>query len=87
MYFECAETVQFEDCYYPVGWHFENLGVPPKIKPTREAAVSKLLEHWDRIAASYSEMSLTKPEDKLPALSGLASEFQRALGFQYVAGI
>ncbi|KAL1617604.1 hypothetical protein SLS56_010894 [Neofusicoccum ribis] len=35
------------------------------------------LEHWEDIVSNYSVRSLGYPEDKLPALSGLAQVFQR----------
>jgi hypothetical protein len=42
---------------------------------------------WHRVIADYSARSFTRIEDKLPALSGLASEMQVAYGGEYVAGM
>ncbi|PVH80477.1 HET-domain-containing protein, partial [Cadophora sp. DSE1049] len=42
---------------------------------------------WFRLVECYTKRSLTFSEDKLPALSGLAHEYQRASGDRYLAGI
>ena len=42
---------------------------------------------WARFVHEYSGRNLSKLEDKLPALSGLASDFQKITGFTYLAGI
>ena len=44
-------------------------------------------EFWNKIIESYSLCELTKPSDKLVALSGLAHLFQAATGQEYVAGV
>ena len=51
--------------------------------PTEYAAQSI----WHRVVNEYTTRSLTKPEDKLPALSGLASEFAQITGYHYLAGM
>jgi hypothetical protein len=59
-----------------------------------EPEVRWMVKSWSRIVKAYSYRSLTEPGDRLPALSGIASEFAR--GFpppvpgtrpQYVAGL
>lgn len=42
---------------------------------------------WFRLVECYTKRSLTVSEDKLPALSGLAHEYQRTSGDRYLAGI
>lgn len=42
---------------------------------------------WYEIVSEYMGRSLTKCEDKLPALSGLAKEVHQQTGFMYQAGI
>ena len=42
---------------------------------------------WYWVVEDYSGRLLTRSQDKLPALSGLASEFQRKTGFDYLAGL
>ena len=46
-----------------------------------------MLEAWDEILALYTDRLLTNPQDKLPALSGLATRFQARLQSDYCAGI
>lgn len=50
--------------------------------------VSKDVEHWwIRIVKHYTARSLTKHQDKLPALSGLAQIYHEATGDAYLAGL
>lgn len=42
---------------------------------------------WYWLIEDYTARNLTIAQDKLPALSGLAQEFQRKTGFSYVAGL
>ncbi|KAF8852312.1 HET-domain-containing protein [Acephala macrosclerotiorum] len=43
--------------------------------------------YWHIIVVEYTRCYLTKPTDKLPALSGLASIFQANTGYSYIAGL
>ena len=42
---------------------------------------------WDMITMAYSRLALTKPEDKLVAVSGVAKHIQPFLGDRYLAGL
>ncbi|KAF2261107.1 HET-domain-containing protein, partial [Lojkania enalia] len=42
---------------------------------------------WGSILLRYSNLSITRPSDKLPALSGLASLAEPVLGYRYLYGI
>lgn len=44
-------------------------------------------EVWNDILALYVRCALTRSEDKLVALSGVAKDFGRAVGDEYVAGL
>ena len=44
-------------------------------------------DSWNRIVELYSDAKLTKPRDKLIALSGIAQRMQNLLGDQYLAGL
>ncbi|KAL8647794.1 MAG: hypothetical protein Q9210_005350 [Variospora velana] len=46
-----------------------------------------LLEAWDELLPMYTKRLLSNKQDKLPALSGLASRFQQRLQSDYIAGI
>ena len=42
---------------------------------------------WNRIVTMYSKYEMTKPNDKLVALSSLAKRFATMLGDEYIAGL
>ena len=44
-------------------------------------------DYWGRVVTAYSKCSLTNVEDKLLALSGIATEVQRLVKDVYVAGL
>jgi Heterokaryon incompatibility protein (HET) len=55
-----------------------------------ESSSRPLLAKWKHIVHEYSLLQLTNSRDKLPALSGLAKEFEQVLGkfkYQYLAGL
>jgi Heterokaryon incompatibility protein (HET) len=55
-----------------------------------EAFKSKQLLHpgkWSMLVGEYCKLSLTKESDKLPALSGLAHQYQIRWNDQYLAGL
>ncbi|KAH8676392.1 heterokaryon incompatibility protein-domain-containing protein [Tricladium varicosporioides] len=67
-------------------------GLPPILKPPKKNVdIIKDFQssHWNwmRLLDVYSQRALTKDFDKLPALSGLASEFAKRTGDQYLAGL
>ena len=43
--------------------------------------------HWDEIVELYTDTNLTRPEDKLVAISGLAREIQKDAKDIYYAGL
>jgi hypothetical protein len=47
----------------------------------------QLYDTWHRIVAEYTRRELTFPADKLPAIAGLAAEFQKLTGDTYLAGL
>ena len=49
--------------------------------------LDELYELWNRIRKDYTNTSVTYREDKLIALSGLATIFQDLLEDQYLAGL
>ncbi|ROW04998.1 hypothetical protein VSDG_00080 [Cytospora chrysosperma] len=44
-------------------------------------------ELWNDILESYAKCALTKPDDKLVAISGVVKDFANAVGDQYLAGL
>jgi hypothetical protein len=58
------------------------------LDPASTISELELLEVWDhRIVSAYSARVLSYPNDKLPALSGIAKAFHARLETKYVAGI
>jgi hypothetical protein len=52
-----------------------------------EQLAEMFLQLWGSILLRYSNLSITRPSDKLPALSGLATLAERVLGHRYLYGI
>ncbi|KUI60713.1 hypothetical protein VP1G_07895 [Cytospora mali] len=44
-------------------------------------------ELWNDILESYAKCALTKPQDKLVAISGVVKDFANAVGDEYLAGL
>ncbi|EON63210.1 hypothetical protein W97_02437 [Coniosporium apollinis CBS 100218] len=55
--------------------------------PTNAIQLQLFRKHWTHIVWKYSLCDLTKAEDKLIALSGLAQRVRERTGFQYLAGL
>lgn len=53
----------------------------------RSLSAKETLEKWETIVQQYSWRQLTYPSDKLPALSGLASQYARLTDSHYLAGL
>ncbi|KAK2764993.1 hypothetical protein FQN54_008692 [Arachnomyces sp. PD_36] len=78
MYFECNHGVRGEDgC--SVDKRFCRLG-PLEQRPWPR-------EKWYELLFSYGDRLLSKPTDRLPAVSGLAKMFDTRSEVQYVAGL
>jgi hypothetical protein len=50
-------------------------------------ALTPLEQHWEEIVELYTDANLTRPEDKLVAISSLAKEIQRRTKDQYYASL
>lgn len=55
----------------------------------RDNNFKKNMKNWHAIVAEYTSRNLTVPEDKLPAIAGIAKEFNSYLGGkeEYYAGL
>lgn len=89
MYYECNEEFVGEDGLREQG-RYDSLF--PALEPTyrpwlRESQHSTEISLWYRLLEDYSSRQLTKPSDKLPALSGLASVLGARIKGEYVAGL
>ena len=55
--------------------------------PDKGEARNDLWELWSSLLSNYTARDLTVGSDKLPAISGIAEEFQNVWGGEYLAGI
>jgi hypothetical protein len=96
MFFECNKAYQGEDglllharfdtIYQKIDARDIDLeGIDSEGQPS----ISKdaLLKLWYRLLWIYGQRKLSRPSDKLPAISGIASIFAKRLNDQYVAGL
>jgi hypothetical protein len=87
MYFECSEGLRGKNGLH-VDRQFHSIDKNPKDRYGKllDGRNSKL-ELWHSILWTYGHLALTKPSDKLPAISGLARIFAENLNDTYVAGL
>ncbi|MCJ1461965.1 hypothetical protein MMC07_000565 [Pseudocyphellaria aurata] len=89
LHWECEETCLSEDGSDVYSQHYFKSS---SIFRADQVSTSLQLEHsmyldWYDMVRKYTQRGLTKAEDILPALSGLASVFARRTGDRYVAGL
>ncbi|KAF4631841.1 hypothetical protein G7Y89_g6293 [Cudoniella acicularis] len=88
LYWECQST-----CFSESGLELPPVFGLPKILNEQSPGIDIFKNyqsahwHWMRLLNVYSKRALTKDFDKLPALSGLAHEFAKQTGDQYLAGL
>lgn len=92
IYFECDQGIFAED-----GSHQKErrCRLNDRLSPSRESPPSsgslrdyeEDLRAWYALVWAYGTRKLSRPTDKLPAISGLARLFHRRFGGQYVAGL
>jgi len=87
MYLECFTNVRFDDCHHPTEWDYVAVDMVVKQPISQFGSHTKCFGYWAQLVTTYSSLDLTNIMDRLPALSGLASEFQSATGAQYLAGV
>ena len=57
------------------------------MKRGQTSSVYEMMEGWKRLAREYSKLALTKPTDRLPALSGVVAQVDKGLLGNYLAGL
>jgi hypothetical protein len=99
--FECQSTVEREAGGYTAylereymhrdteSQHIGVVDLKGALVPVRFGNMPPLqnFQTWYRIIEEYTSRDLTFPRDRLPAISGVASEFKKATCFQYNYGI
>lgn len=89
MYLECFQNARFESCHVPIIW----ASLSTKTINASKARIDRFqnnpdgFKYWRSILEAYSKKLLTNPTDRLPALSGLASEIHKVTNAEYLAGI
>ncbi|KAL9079693.1 MAG: hypothetical protein Q9157_001419 [Trypethelium eluteriae] len=58
-----------------------------KLRIAHIGSFPECFAYWEELITTYSRMKLTHATDRLPALSGLASDFQGVIGARYLAGV
>ena len=98
LFWECLKHTAREGSwnlvpYKPHSYRYESYQCPsvkiPLVRPlgpNPHFPVS-LPSDWPIIISEYTRCQLTYSSDKLPAISGLASIFQRNTGYTYIAGL
>ncbi|KAK7705784.1 hypothetical protein SLS64_007731 [Diaporthe eres] len=94
VYFECDQGIFAEDGSHKKERYCRlNDRLAPSLEiPTGNSSDSLPdyeadLRLWDALVWGYGRRKLSKPTDRLPAISGLARLFHKRFGGQYVAGI
>jgi hypothetical protein len=87
MYLECFTNVRFDSCRYPICWKYQDVDIIPKSLIAELDDANMRLEYWISVVQTYGETQLTDPNDKFPALSGLAYQFNQVTGYRYLAGL
>lgn len=94
VFWECAHAIACET--KPGGLPPHKCGVDLKMWRAKTEALQKVngvqktkqaYKPWREITQAYSECDLTKENDRLVALSGLAKEMGKLLGDEYLAGL
>lgn len=81
---ECATHERYENISIPVTPQIRNKSKADFRHPKE---LEELHQHWLHIVTTFTERARTRSMDRLPALSGIASEFQEKNGERYIAGL
>jgi hypothetical protein len=81
MYFECNQGIIGEDGYHDD----QRLCLLSRNEQSQEEKADR--KWWNHLLWTYGDRKLTKPTDKLPAMSGLAKLFEQRLGAKYIVGL
>jgi hypothetical protein len=93
IYWECRGTFGSEDDttsdvdYTEHARKFLNVLSALQVGVSLEHHAMIFFPMWAEILSRYSTLSISRPSDKLPALSGLASLVERIIGCRYLYGI
>lgn len=84
--FECKTSFRCECCPSRKSYPTTPALIPKAIARSRKNR-SAVWDAWHRIVEEYSKRDLTVANDKLPAISGIASKIKAATKSSYLAGV
>jgi hypothetical protein len=88
LYFECNHGILGENgCYVDRRFCDINKAYEPEAAKFRPPLHDGHRLLWNSVLREYGRRKLSRPTDKLPAMSGIARLFQERLGAEYVAGL
>ena len=87
MYWECLTNVRYENLHFPFIDKFWGRNEVEKISFKTRQSKALWLTYWYNIVRTYSGTDLAFPNDRLPALSGVASKIHSLLGYHYLVGL
>jgi hypothetical protein len=76
-----------EDYYYKKKSFLQPAGDLPRFQHSVKAVVRQISFKWYCIIAEYTTRALTNPDDRLPAIAGIAREVERQTSWSYRAGL
>jgi hypothetical protein len=85
VFWECRELIACET--YPNGLDRRRMTATEKIWSTIPIAPQHTLKWWNDVVNTFQTGALTRPEDKLVAISGVAKALQPVFQDEYLAGI
>jgi len=68
-------------------WKSQYLRILTVADQGREASYMRAIVFWRNVVSTYSSCLLTKPEDKLVAISAVAQDLQKFIKSRYLAGL
>jgi Heterokaryon incompatibility protein (HET) len=87
MYYECDHEFVSEDGFRAPGRYCHLFQAADSLQVVRRSKYSADLALWGHLLSDYGHRRLSKPSDKLPAMSGLARMFEKRMQASYVAGL
>jgi hypothetical protein len=87
MFWECSESFHLETSRPARGRDIVFKDYFLSVCRSNPAGGLNQQKFWRRMVVQYSTLALSKPSDRLPALSGLAEVMKRVRGEEYYAGL
>lgn len=88
LFWECSEVEASENLDKRLPMEIGTSLLRSLARKTGDTSYNTLINSWKAVLETYSEASLTRADDKLVAVSGIAKHFQPLLGNdEYIAGL